>query len=147
MFFLNIHLNILGDSPQVNLLCLKKEVLELHVQKGKLSEAADRFQQLDSKVSINNGRRKWFSSIQSPFYLKQVNCKRKRVSADVSRLSFIKDWIAIGKRNIDKCPAFYHTSRTSVHKGSLIWMQWTAHPLLSPSTEVMHFLLLHYFYK
>lgn len=146
MFFLNLHLNILGDSPQVNLLCLKKEVMELHVQKRK-QWAADRFQKLESKVSINNGRRKWFSSIKSPFYLKQVHFKRKRVSADVPRLSFIKEWIAIRKRNIDKCPAFYHTSRTSVHKGSLIWMQWTAHPLLSPSTQPMHFLLLHYLSK
>lgn len=146
MFCLNLHLNLLGDSPQVNLLWLKKEVLELHVQKGK-HWAADRFQQLESKVSVNSERRKWFSSIQSPFYLKQVNYKRKKVSADVFRLSFIKDWIAIGKRNIDKCPAFYHTSRTSVHQGSLIWMHWTAHPLLSPSREPMHFLLLHYFYK
>lgn len=147
MFFLNLHLNILGDSPQVSeFSLLKKEVLELHVQKRK-QWAADRFQKLESKVSINNGRRKWFSSIQSLFYLKQVNCKRKRASADVSQMSFIKDWIAIEKRNIDKCPAFYHASRTSVHKGSLIWMQWTARPLLSPNTQPMHFLLLHYLYK
>lgn len=146
MFFLNLHLNILGDSPQVILLCLKKEVLELHVQKRK-QWAADRFQKLESKVSINNGRRKWFSSIQGPFYLKQVNCKRKRVSGEVSRPSFIKDWIAIGMRNIGKCPAFYNTSMISVHKGSLIWMQWTACPLPSPSTQPMHFLLLHYLYK
>lgn len=146
MFFLNLHLNILGDNPQVDLLCLKKEALELHVQRWK-QWAADRFQKLESKVSINNGKRKWFSSIQSPFYLKQVHCKRKRVSADVSRLSFIKDWIAIGERNIDKWPAFYHTSMASVHKSSLIWMQWTAHPLLFPSTQRMHFLLLHYLYK
>lgn len=146
MFFLNFHLNILGDSSQVILLCLEKEVLELHVQKRK-QWAADRFQKLESKVSINNGSRKWFSSIQSSFYLKQVNCKRKRVSGEVSRLSFIKDWIAIGKRNTDKCSAFYHTSRTSIHKGSLIWMQWTARILLSPSTQPMHFLLLHYLYK
>lgn len=35
MFCLSLHLNLLGDSPQVNLGWLKKEVLELHVQKGK----------------------------------------------------------------------------------------------------------------
>lgn len=90
MFCLNLYLNLLGDSTQVNLLRIKKKVLELHVRKGK-QRAADRFQQLETEVSVNKERRKWLSSVQSPFYFKQVNCKRKKVSADVFRLGFIMD--------------------------------------------------------
>ncbi|OPJ69105.1 hypothetical protein AV530_013129 [Patagioenas fasciata monilis] len=70
-----------GDSTQVNLLWIKKKVLELHVRKGK-QRAADRFQQLETEVSVNKERRKWLSSVQSPFYFKQAQIESIKASID-----------------------------------------------------------------